>query len=609
LAINPTITRTLNRTVKLISLILLLAGAGVFVLGADKSFDFTDEGLYLLVYQHPEEFPDSYTSYHRVGAVVSDLVSGNIVALRLIGFFLTSAATWYFGLALTWFLKGRGIPLLEDRRDQAFLHLALQGSVLAAYCWLPPTPNYNTMAGIGMLLSCGGIMAFFSTPDPRHSLGKSLFGLLVIGLGLLLAFLAKGSSAVGIAVVSVALLGACNIIRSREKVLFAVLATAAVLLGGICVFLLMPGLFKSWEFFLGSIVALTEGNGAREIIERHWDELLEFVMRHVRSFVFPVLLAFGVGIFSRLRLGEISSDRKSRVVFWLVAGILAVEVVLLIVRETYLGGISGRKKSFIGYSSLFLLLLALRAAIPDWRKAINPVHLGGFLLFLLWLAVLPFVTAAGTTHRIFINALLHAAPLSAATLLLASSLDKALRRGIVVPTVCLVIVALGFSQFLTGFVLSPYRTAPKWTQTVPVEIGVPSTVLKLDPASAECIRQTTQALAGAGFKPGDDILALYGLPGLVYAVGGVSPQKPWFFNDHGPDGDEANLRALKRIPAQRIRESFILWTDGDDRAASQLSACGIEITGEFEKVGETVEPFRKRKVGILKPLGEKAGGR
>jgi hypothetical protein len=269
-------------------------------------------------------------------------------------------------------------------------------------------------------------------------------------------------------------------------------------------------------------------------------------------------------------------------VFWLVAGIIAVEVVLLIVRETYVGGISGRKKSFIGYSSLFLLLLTLRAAIPDWRKAISPVHLGGFLLFLLWLAVLPFVTAAGTTHRIFINALLHAAPLSAATLLLASSLDKDLRRGIVVPSVCLVIVALGFSQFFTGFVLSPYRTGPKWTQSVSVEIGVPSTVLKLDPASAECIRKTRQALAGAGFKPGDDIIALYGLPGLVYAVGGVSPQRPWFFDAEGILEDANNLAALKKIPPQRIKKSFILIKDNDQRAFDQLNECKIDFPKSYK---------------------------
>jgi hypothetical protein len=65
----------------------LLLGTGIFIWASNKSFDFTDEGLYLLVYQHPHEFPDSYTSYHRVGAVFFDLVGGNIIALRLLGFF------------------------------------------------------------------------------------------------------------------------------------------------------------------------------------------------------------------------------------------------------------------------------------------------------------------------------------------------------------------------------------------------------------------------------------------------------------------------------------------------------------------------------------------
>ena len=91
-----------------------MVGACVFIWGSDKSFDFTDEGLYLLVYQNPQEFPDSYTSYHRVGAVVYQLVGGNIIALRLIGFFLTGLATFYFSSSLMWFVKGRGLPLFEN---------------------------------------------------------------------------------------------------------------------------------------------------------------------------------------------------------------------------------------------------------------------------------------------------------------------------------------------------------------------------------------------------------------------------------------------------------------------------------------------------------------
>jgi hypothetical protein len=580
----------LDRLAKILTLILLMVGACVFIWGSDKSFDFTDEGLYLLVYQNPQEFPDSYTSYHRVGAVVYQLVGGNIIALRLIGFFLTGLATFYFSSSLMWFVKGRGLPLFENSPERTLLHLALQGSVLSAYCWLPPTPNYNTMAGIGMLISCGGILSFFANPNPRYALGQALAGVLAMGSGLLLAFLAKGSSAVGIVVISVLLLGMCSLVGGREKVIFVAVASVSILAVGVCIFLLMPSLFVSWEFLLGSIVALTEGSGAREIIVRHWQESMDFAMRHFRSFLLPIILAMGVGFYSRFRFFKKFRDRKNDILVWLVLGVLVSEVILLIVRDVFSAGIQGRAKSFIGYSSLFLVILTLRAGIPGFGKSISPFRIVGFLVFLLWLAVLPFVTAAGTTHKIFINALLHAAPISAAILLLASSLDKDLRKSVVVPFAAVLLVGMGFSQFVYGFLVMPYRTAPKWTQTVPVEVGIPATILKLDPASAECIKKTKLALKSAEFQPGDDILALYGLPGLVYAVGGVSPQRPWFFDNYGQIGHEENLRALKRIPVERLAQAFIIHTKSNPAAIDQLKSCGFSFPISYQQIGKLSVP-------------------
>ena len=575
----------LLQATNLILVFFLLLGTGIFIWASNKGFDFTDEGLYLLVYQHPHEFPDSYTSYHRVGAVFFDLVGGNIIALRLLGFFLTALATFYFSLALTWFLKGRSWSIFEGQGEQILLHLALQGSVLTAYCWLPPTPNYNTMAGIGMLLSCGGILAFFSNSDPRRSIAKATLGILTIGGGLLLAFLAKGSSAVGIVLISAILIGACNLIALKEKIVFAVVVSISVLGGGLLIFFLIPSLSVSWEFFLGSIVALTEGNGAREIIIRHWQESLEFAMRHVRSFMLPILLAAGVSFFARSRFLVKSSDRKESLVFWSIIGVLIAEVVLLIVKDAFSAGIQGRSRSFIGYTSLFLVLLTLRAGLPGAAQTVSPYRLSGCVMFLVWLALMPFVTAAGTTHKIFINALLHVAPLAAAILLVAASVDKSLRRVIILPFAGLLVVGLSFSQFITGFVLTPYRTAPKWMQTVPVAVGVPETILNLDPASAECIEKTKAALADAGFKPGDDILALYGLPGLVYAVGGVSPERPWFFDSEGSSEDANNLRALKRIPKKRISKAYILLKDNDSRAFNQLLESGIAFPRLYKQIG------------------------
>lgn len=590
----------MDRLAKIITLIFVVVGAMIFIWGSDKSFDFTDEGLYLLVYQHPQEFPDAYTSYHRVGAVVFDLVGGNIIAMRLIGFFLTALATFYFGLGLKWFLEGRKFGVPEKKGEWLMLHLALQGSVLSAYCWLPPTPNYNTMAGIGMLLSSGGVLAFFANSGSRGALLKAVTGLFAMGAGLLLAFLAKGSSAVGIALVSAILLGLCSLIGFRTKIVFAIVASSLVALGGLVLFLLMPELFKSWEFLVGSIVALTEGAGASGIIERHWHESLDFLSRHVRFYALPILMAMGAGLIARSRLFENSADKKRVAIFWSVAAVLVAEIVLIVVRDAMVAGIRGRVNGMLGYSSLFVVLLILRTGLPGFGRTIAPLPVVGFLILLVWLGILPFVTAAGTTHKIFINALLHAAPISAAAILLAVSLDRSLGRSFVLPVVGVLLTGLGFAQFASGFLIAPYRTDPKWTQTVPVEIGVPATVLKLDPATAECIEKTKSALSKAGFQPGDDILALYGLPGLVYAVGGVSPQRPWFFNDHGPIGDEENIRGLQAIPKDRIAKSIVFLTEGDARAGLQLHLCGVSFPVNYEQTGVAIMPFKNRRVEIWK---------
>jgi len=135
---------------------------------------------------------------------------------------------------------------------------------------------------------------------------------------------------------------------------------------------------------------------------------------------------------------------------------------------------------------------------------------------------------------------------------------------------------------------------------VPVEVGVPGTVLKLDPATAACIEATRAALRGAGFQAGRDILALYGLPGLVYAVGGVSPVRPWFFHQ-GHWGHEENLGALKLIPPERIKAAFLFLSGSDGWAESQLSEGGVALREEYSPIGRSVVPFRNQNVEILKP--------
>ena len=54
----------LLKATNLILVFFLLLGTGIFIWASNKGFDFTDEGLYLLVYQHPHEFPDRIPFCH-----------------------------------------------------------------------------------------------------------------------------------------------------------------------------------------------------------------------------------------------------------------------------------------------------------------------------------------------------------------------------------------------------------------------------------------------------------------------------------------------------------------------------------------------------------------
>lgn len=577
---------------------MMLAGCAIFLWAADKGFDLTDEGLYLLVYQNPGEFRDSWTSYHRVGALVFPLLGHNIIALRITGFLSLSLATLLFSSSFISFLLNRGFAFLNNITARWCFHATLQTSVLAAYCWLPPTANYNTMAGIGMLCASGGILAILGRHRSALRLTILIPATISIGIGLMLTLLAKGSSAVAFVALTSALLLLGDLLPLKKRIiLLAVSITALVGLGSL-VFAFFPEWLVTVQFMLGSLIAILSGQGATGIVSRHFAESIEFAVRNWKSYHIPMLLTAGVGLSSRFSRSNPSVQRK--ILSWGVPFCLFVLFYYALDKNAFLAGISHRSGSMLGYTSCLIVLALLRITIPGATKAIPTPSLSilGVTALLLWLVLLPFATAAGTTHRIYVNSLLHTAPLLAAILFLAIWIDSSLHKKIVTPLTAVFLGALATSQFLSGFLFNPYRIAPKFEQTQPVEIGVPATTLKVDTSTALLIKQTRAALASGGFTPGEDILALYGLPGLVYAMGGVSPEKPWFFFDHGERGDRENMLALQSIPYERLKKAYLLHTNADSRASQQLKQLGIDFPEEYSQLGRVYWVYRNQEITI-----------
>ncbi|MFZ4599966.1 MAG: hypothetical protein ACOYNN_15080, partial [Terrimicrobiaceae bacterium] len=108
-----------QRVVNVLLAVILVVGAGVFVWGADRGFDFSDEGVYLLDFQNPAASQTGFTFYQYVGAGLYRIVAQTIPALRIAGFVLLAAATAFFWWRLLVFLRQSGPSVWASRGEES----------------------------------------------------------------------------------------------------------------------------------------------------------------------------------------------------------------------------------------------------------------------------------------------------------------------------------------------------------------------------------------------------------------------------------------------------------------------------------------------------------
>jgi hypothetical protein len=177
----------------------------------------------------------------------------------------------------------------------------------------------------------------------------------------------------------------------------------------------------------------------------------------------------------------------------------------------------------VAFASLALLAVAWRGRAGE---AAGPAR--GLAPELLLLA-LPLAAFAGTNVPLVWRLPSHALPAFVAIALL--SLDLRERRGRTASyaAVALLLAAVTSAVFVRHHVLSPYGLrAPLYEQTH-VDPGLPG--LRVDLATHRFLSEVAATFAQAGFEPGDPVVAMDYMPGLVFYLGGRSPGFPFFAFD------------------------------------------------------------------------------
>jgi hypothetical protein len=552
---------------RLLLLLVPAAAVALFLAGVTRGFDFTDEGFYYLSFAHPENVSDNQTSFFIFGAKLFALTGHSIVAMRL-----CTLAAMLGGTLL--FLRGVGqftaafAPALSSDRERRLLVLgsALSASLLG-FAISPPALSYNFQNACCLLAASGFLLDACSRPRTAVRLFDlgTIAPLAVFGALVGLEFFIKFSSSLPLAVGGFVLF----LLVGRQTIAQKAGAAGALLLCAGLIGAIYFGCFQDmhhWQVgIFGTFSALRDGGYARTELLRYGREFRATYAALAKDFsIVWIVAAIAFGGALALR----GAPRwQARWAF--LAGVGVLGCMLGLILPEYLFGMNEAATSF--YSGTLLLLAGVAVgsglARRDFRAPSAPatwraILAAGFLFFL------PYVGAFGTNNAIHLNCLYQLAPWFVLAGWLLAALDHVWHSSWPSRLGLLLLTAVAAGQFYEGYWIRPYRAGGERPDMIGLtELGYPRSTLGLAAQGHEFVVAGRQALEAHGFRPGDDLLVFFNLPGFVFAMGGASPGHPWYFQG-SPRNYDLDLMRLNFIPVERRRRAFIVrnsvekdWTD------------------------------------------------
>ncbi len=554
--------------------------------------DFTDESSYLVWMANPFIYDGSISQFGFIYHPLYKLVGGDIAGLRKANILITFALAW--GLVYS-FLASLAADMREGRSTLLVVSAGFATSAFLLFdSWLP-TPSYNSLTLQALLINAAGLILAEKTAN-RASIG----GWLLIGFGGWLAFMAKPSTALALAV------GVFVYLISARKFSIRLLGLAAA-----CVIALLL------------VCALMIDGSVGAFIKRY--QLGIELSRHLGS---------GHTLRQILRVDEFQLNTKFKAaIFLLSSGIsLALWCLCSKCRKRYFFGFL---LSFCFFGFTALLTLGQIHRVPEFGQfqgllifsaisalAFTSFVVGGFsvlktisvqqraitALFL----VMPHIYVFGTNGNYWqycssaaIFWLLSGLTLIAPLIRERASWFITLPVAVATQTVTVVLFQTGFEH--------PYRqNQPLRCNASTVEIGPQRSKLMLSEDFGRYFASVEMAAREAGFEPCTPMIDLSGQsPGILYALGAESIGQAWTIGGYSGSLKLAEA-ALSHTPCGKIAAAWILLEQDGPRSITSdiMSSFGADFPESYELVGtwQTAEGAggfpNRRTQNLYKPVDQ-----
>ncbi len=529
--------------------------------------DFTDESSYLVWMSDPFNYEVSASQFGFIYRPLYILVGGDIAALRQANIVITFGLGW--ALAHTYLASLAS----EVHQGRVALHVTAAGlgvsSLILFNTWLA-TPNYNSLAFQALLITAIGLLI-----AEKAITYKSSAGWITIGVGGWLAFMAKPSTAVALAVGIFICLLVSRKLSPRLMLLTAATTVGLLLFSALMIDGSISGFAKRLQLAAEFSQYLGGGHSLHQILR-----IDNFRIRAPGQIaILVVLVAALVAIW-----GACSEKPKGAIVSLVVAvGFFSATALLAFGKVHKTAGL-GEFEGLLIFGVVFAAALTgLIFGRPVPLRSISAVQWAAAILFV----VMPHLYAFGTNRNYWENgAWAGIFWLLAGTTLLRPVVVKrgnwlfALPLALAAQTVTAVLLQTGLEK--------PQRqTQPLRLNETTLEIGPHRSALVLSAGYATYITDAVAAAQSSGFKVGTPVIDLSGQsPGVLYAIGAESIGQAWTIGGY-PGSLKLAKAALEHVACEKIAAAWILFEPGGPRSipVELMLSLGAAFPEAYQQVG------------------------
>nr|WP_304655522.1 hypothetical protein [Neorhizobium galegae] len=529
--------------------------------------DFTDESYYLVWMSNPFSYEVSASQFGFIYRPLYILLRGDIAALRQANIVITFGLGW----ALAYTYLASLAP--EVHQGRVALHVTAAGlgvsSLILFNTWLA-TPSYNSLAFQSLMVTAIGLLL-----AEKANTHKSSAGWIIIGIGGWLAFMAKPSTAVALAVGILICLLAARKGSLRLILLAAPTAVGLLLLSALMIDGSILGFAKRLRLAADFSQYLGGGHTVHQILR-----IDNFRVRAPGQIaILVVLVAALVAIW-----GALTEKPRDAIISLFVSVSFFTATALLTFGQVHRAAGLGEFEGLLIFGVIFAATLT--GLIFGRPKPLTSLSAAQWALAILFLAM-PHIYAFGTNRNYWENGawagifwLLAGVTLLRPVVRERGTWSFALPLALATQMVTAILLQTGLEQ--------PQRqTQPLRLNETTLKIGPQQSALVLSTGYAAYIADAMATAQNSGFEHGTPVIDLTGQsPGILYAIGAENIGQAWTIGGY-PGSLKLAKAALDHVACETIAAAWVLFEPEGPRSipAELVPSVGGAFPESYQRVG------------------------